>query len=80
MLGACYLTEWTEGLEYLYEPGREVDCYRSAEELTEKLSQLAVKPEHRRELRRCGQRRALSEHSIPASLLKVTKALGVEAK
>lgn len=80
MLGACYLTEWTEGLEFLYELGREIDCYRSAAELTEKLSQLSANPEHRRELRRCGQRRALSEHSIPASLHKVTKALGLEAK
>jgi hypothetical protein len=80
MLGACYLTEWTEGLEFLYEPGREIECYRSAGELKEKLSELAAKPEHRRELRRRGQRRALLEHSVPASLRKVTKALGLDAK
>lgn len=80
MLGACYLAEWTEGLEFLYEPGREIECYRSAAELTEKLALLAAQPEHRGELRRRGQRRALSEHSVPASLRKVTRVLGMDAK
>lgn len=80
MLGACYLTEWTEGLEFLYEPGREIECYRSSGELKEKLSQLLSKPEHRMDLRRRGQRRALIDHSVSASLLKVIKALGMKSK
>ena len=40
MLGACYLTEWTEGLEHMYELGKEIETYRTAEELTSKLSEL----------------------------------------
>src|SRR5205085_4456449 len=34
MLGACYLTEWTEGLEKLYELGTEIETYRTTEELS----------------------------------------------
>ena len=33
MVGACYLTEWTEGLDELYEPGVEIEVYRDAAEL-----------------------------------------------
>ena len=33
MAGACYLTEWTEGLDQLYEPGCEIETYRDAAEL-----------------------------------------------
>ena len=80
MLGACYLTEWTEGLEFLYDLGGEIECYRSAEELQDQLATLAAKPEHRRELRRRGQQRALSNHSVPASLRKLAKVLGVSTE
>ena len=80
MLGACYLTEWTEGLEYLYDLGHEIECYRSAEELRDKLAALAAEPEHRRELRRRGQQRALRDHSVPASLRKLASALGLPTK
>ncbi len=30
MLGACYLTEYTEGIEQLYEPGKEIEVYKEA--------------------------------------------------
>ena len=33
MLGACYLTEWTEGLDDLYELGTEIETYKTAEEM-----------------------------------------------
>lgn len=77
MLGACYLTEWSPDLELLYELGEEVEVYRSAEELAEKLNHLLSAPEKRRSLRVKGQRRALTCHSISNSIGKIRSALGM---
>jgi hypothetical protein len=68
MLGACYLTEWTEGLEHMYELGKEIETYRTAEELTSKLSELRVDPERRISMRERAQRRALSDFSVARSI------------
>jgi hypothetical protein len=75
MLGACYLTEWTEGLDYLYDVGREIETYRTAEELCAKIDHLKRSPERRRSLRELGQKRALNDHSVARSLKKVTACL-----
>lgn len=75
MLGACYLTEWTHGLDKLYELGTEIECYRSPEELSEKLKMLAGNFQLRFKLRRLGQRRALQDHSVAASLRKIASFL-----
>jgi spore maturation protein CgeB len=78
MLGACYLTEWTEDIPHLYEPGKEIETYRTAEELVEKLSMLHAEPERRKRLRLLGQRRALECHSVGRSLARISEALNLE--
>jgi hypothetical protein len=75
MLGACYLTEYTEGLAAFYDLGSEVETYRSSEELAEKLEYLGKTPAKRKQLRMAGQKRALSDHSVPASLDKIVRRL-----
>lgn len=77
MMGACYLTEWTEGLDLLYDLGEEIETYRTPEEMAEKIEQLIDNPEKRMKMRYLGQKRALSEHTIAKSLTKVTRALGL---
>jgi hypothetical protein len=77
MLGACYLTENCPGLDQLYEPGREIETYRNAEELVAKAHALLADPARRRELRTRAQRRALSEHTIGRSLEKISAALNL---
>ncbi|HKO19961.1 MAG TPA: glycosyltransferase [Acidobacteriaceae bacterium] len=77
MLGACYLTEWTDGLEAMYEPGKEVEMFRSADDLVEKVRQLMADPKRRKSMRREAQRRALSDHAIPRSLRKVASTIGL---
>ncbi len=78
MMGACYLTEWTEGIEQMYELGREIETYRSPEEMQEKICQLEAEPEKRKMLRFNGQKRALAEHTFTNSLTKITTALGIK--
>lgn len=75
MAGACYLTEWTEGLDQLYEPGTEIETYRSAAELVAKVQALAGDAPRRRQLRAAGQRRALGEHSIAQTIRRIAERL-----
>jgi hypothetical protein len=75
MLGACYLTEWTEGLGHLYEPGVEVETYRTAEELSGKLRELMANPARRAALRQAGQHRALAEHTVARSIDRIARHL-----
>jgi hypothetical protein len=71
MFGACYLTEWTAGVEQLYDLGSEIETYRTPEELSEKLSRLTQDPVRRRTMRTLGQRRALLDHSVPRTLNRI---------
>lgn len=75
MAGACYLTEWAPGLDELYDLGKEIEVYRTAEEAAEKIRFLMGNPEVRHQLRVQGQKRALACHSIPASLAQIKKLL-----
>jgi hypothetical protein len=77
MAGACYLTEWTEGIEQLYEPGREIETYRDAGELVAKARALAADAPRRRQLRAAGQQRALRDHSISRTLERIAARLGL---
>ncbi len=77
MLGACYLTEYTDGLAQLYDLGREVETYKSAEELCAKLDELLAAHGKRESMRQLAQRRALREHSLPKSLNKICHHLGL---
>ncbi len=77
MAGACYLTEWTEGLDSLYEPGREIATYRTPAELAHISRELMADPARRAQLRIAGQRRALAEHGIASTLSKIAQHLGL---
>jgi hypothetical protein len=75
MAGACYLTEWTEGLDRLYDLGAEIETYRDATELVEKARALAEDGPRRARLRAAGQRRALSDHSISRTINRIAERL-----
>ncbi|ALF54339.1 hypothetical protein ACX27_18220 [Nostoc piscinale CENA21] len=75
MMGACYLTEWTEGLEHLYELGEEIETYRNVDDMVEKIQYLIKSPDVRQKLRYNGQKRALSEHTVPHSISKICRAI-----
>ena len=75
MLGACYLTENAPGIEALYETGKEIEIYNTPDELVEKINILLRDPARRRMLREQGQQKALHQHSIPATLKKISEKL-----
>ncbi len=70
MLGACYLTEYTEGLENLYDLENDILTYKDVDDFVEKCQQLSQDKQLRLKLRANGQKRALTEHSIAQTLKK----------
>jgi len=71
MLGACYLTEYTEGIGELYDIENEIAVYKNADGLIGKVNELQSDPAKRKKLKINGQKKALNEHSIPTSLNKI---------
>lgn len=82
MAGACYLTEWADDLPDWYEIGREVETYQNALELQAKLADLnqPAAGERRKQLRRAAQSKALNELSIPVTISKIIRRLGLEPR
>jgi hypothetical protein len=80
MLGACYLTERTEGLGSLFELGDEIETYGTAEELSGKLAELSKAPLRRMNMRKRAQRRALNDHSVGRSIDRISRHLGLAAE
>jgi Glycosyl transferases group 1 len=77
MMGACYLTEWTDGLEKFFELGEEIETYRTAEEMVEKIRELETNPLKRKKMRCQAQKRALTEHTVAKSLTKIANFIGL---
>ena len=75
MMGACYLTEWTAGVERLYDVGSEVAVYRTPEELASMVAELQADSTRRQGMRVRAQRRALQDHSIATSLARIGRYL-----
>lgn len=76
MLGACYLTEWTEGIEQLYDLETEIETYSTTDDFLQKTEVLQKDTNKRKRLKTNGQKRALSNHSIPVSLNKILCKIG----
>lgn len=79
MMGACYLTEWAEGLDQMYELGAEIETFRTPSELVDKLNILAGDAGRRSNMRQRAQARALGEHSVPRTLERLAARIGVSA-
>lgn len=78
MIGACYLTEKAPGISDLFEEGKEILTYTSAEELVEQSKRLLGDASLRKRLRTEGQKRSLNDWSIPASLNAMLSSLGLK--
>ena len=62
--GGFCLAEWSPGLEELFVVGEELDCYRTLDEMLQKVEYwLDAGPEARRAVGERGRQRVLSEHT-----------------
>lgn len=63
MCRTCYLTGHTDEINEFYEVGREIDTYRTPEELVDKAKHYLRHSELAEKLRNAGYRRALHDHT-----------------
>ena len=77
MLGACYLTEWTPGIEDLYDIDNEINTYKSDADFIERSKHLLSDQNKRESLRANAQKKALTTHCIPGSLNKIIRMLNL---
>ncbi|MBT2562799.1 glycosyltransferase family 1 protein [Pedobacter sp. ISL-68] len=75
MLGACYLTEYTEGLEDLYDLDQEILTYQQIDDFLDKSKMLAQDKQRRTNLRTAGQQKALNQLNISSSLQQIINVL-----
>jgi spore maturation protein CgeB len=62
-MGTLLITDWKENLHDLFEPGREVLAYHTAEECADLIQYYLEHEEERQAIARAGYERTLSEHT-----------------
>ena len=62
-MGTLLVTDWKKNLHEMFEPGKEVVAYRSAEECAEMVRYYLEHDEEREAIARAGQRRTLRDHT-----------------
>ncbi|MCZ6874420.1 MAG: glycosyltransferase, partial [bacterium] len=62
-VGTLLITDYKDNLRTLFEPGKEIIGYRSAEECIELITYYLAHEEERKAIASAGQRRTLSEHT-----------------
>jgi spore maturation protein CgeB len=62
-VGTLLITDWKENLEEMFEPGKEVITYRTAEECAEWIRYFLEHGDERKTIANAGQQRTLREHS-----------------
>jgi len=62
-VGTLLVTDWKKNLHEMFEPGKEVVAYRSAEECVEMVQYYLEHDEERKAIARAGQQRTLRDHT-----------------
>jgi spore maturation protein CgeB len=78
MSGGFYVTEYQQELETFYEIGREIVCYRSKEELLDKIRFYLRHPSLCQQIREAGRRRCLADHTWTKRFEEVFRKIGVK--
>ncbi len=77
MSGAFYLVEQCDELEDFFEPEREIETFRDADELSEKARYYLAHPDQRDRIRLAGLARARAEHTWVARFRQVFREMGL---
>jgi spore maturation protein CgeB len=62
-MGALLITDWKDNIRELFEPGKEVVCYKSVDECLELIDYYSHHEDKRAAIAAAGQRRTLNDHS-----------------
>lgn len=78
MCRTCYLTGYSEEITEFYVLGKEIDAYRSQEELVEKTKYYLSHPVVAERLREAGYRRALRDHTWKRRFQQLFREIGLK--
>jgi spore maturation protein CgeB len=73
--GGFLLAEWSDALVELFEPGKEVETYRSLEELLQKAGHYLAHPEAARKIADRGMEAVRRKHDIPSRVAHMVGTL-----
>ena len=73
--GALLITDYKDNISDLFEIGREVVCYRDAEECLELVNYYLSNPEEAKQIAARGQERTLREHSYQKRMFQTAEIL-----
>lgn len=77
MSGGFYIVEYMKELEEFYEIGKEIECYRSPDELVDKIKYYLSHEAEREAIRRAGRERCLRDHSWQRRFQDAFKEMGL---
>lgn len=78
MSRSCFLTGYTPEIEHFYEIGREIDCYRSSDELIDKTRFYLANTDAAERLREAGWQRARRDHCWENRFNQLFAACGLQ--
>jgi spore maturation protein CgeB len=77
MCGACYLTGYSDEIEEFYEVGKEIETYRTEDELIDKTGHYLRNAASAERLRNAGLRRARRDHTWRHRFEKLFREIGL---
>jgi spore maturation protein CgeB len=77
MCGGFYMVEYMEELEEFYEIGKEIVCYKSPEELVDKIKYYLRNDGEREAIRKAGYERCQRDHTWHKRFQNVFKEMGI---
>ena len=77
MCGGFLITGYQDELAEYYEPGKEIVCYETKEDLLDKVKYYLRHPAERDRIRQAGLRRALAEHTWEHRYAQLFKELSL---
>ena len=80
MSGAFYLTEYCEELEECFDIGREIVCFKNAEDLVDKAKYFLAHDSERERIRHAGMRRARKDHSWHRRFADIFETIGMNER
>jgi spore maturation protein CgeB len=72
-MGALLITDWKDNIAELYEPGKEVVCYRSTEECIALIRYYREHDAERAAIAAAGQRRTLKDHTYASCVAHLAR-------
>lgn len=76
-VGTCLLTEHSENIDELFQPGKEILTYRSNEELLEIIQEMLSRKEEIEQIAKAGQNRTLQHHTPKRMFTDIKPAFNI---